>query len=88
MPMPVDVELTYKDGSKELHNLPLNLMFGAKQQEDPNIPQIQHEPWLWTRTTYVFSSDKKITDIAEVNIDPSKRLADVDRRNNTLKLNW
>ncbi len=88
MPMPVDVELTYKDGSKELHYLPLNLMFGAKQQEDTKISQIQHEPWLWTRTTYVFSTDKKITDIIEVNIDPSKRLADVDRRNNTLKLNW
>ena len=52
------------------------------------VPQVTHEPWLWTRTTYVFSTDRKITDITEVNIDPSKRLADVDRRNNALKLNW
>ena len=88
LPMPVDVEVSFKDGTKELHYIPLNLMFGAKQQEDFKVPQTTHEPWLWTRTTYVFSTDKKITDITEVNIDASKRLADVDRRNNTLKLNW
>ena len=86
--MPVDVEITFKNGNKELHYIPLNLMFGTKQQEDSTVPQITHEPWLWTRTTYVFSTDKKITDITEVNIDASKRLADADRRNNTLKLNW
>ena len=88
MPMPVDVEVTYKDGTKELHYIPLNLMFGAKQQEDNKILQTTHESWLWTRPTYIFSTDRKITDITEVNIDASKRLADVDRRNNTLKLNW
>ncbi|HQY17764.1 MAG TPA: M1 family metallopeptidase, partial [Ferruginibacter sp.] len=34
MPMPVDIEVTYKDGSKEMHNVPLNLMYGAKKNEN------------------------------------------------------
>jgi hypothetical protein len=31
MPMPIDVKLTFKDGSTEWHYVPLNLMFGEKR---------------------------------------------------------
>ncbi len=83
IPMPIDVLITYKDGSKEWHYLPLNLMFGNKLQED-KTPRIIHEEWRWTHPTYSFSIERKITDIKTVEIDPSYRMADINRVNNKL----
>jgi len=40
-PMPVEVVVTYKDGTSELHYMPLDLMLGAKQQEG-TLKQINH----------------------------------------------
>ena len=88
MPMPIDVQVKYKDGSKEMHYIPLNLMYGQKENEDTTMKRTVHDEWRWAHPTYVFETDRKIFDIAEVNIDPSQRLADVDKRNNVLKINW
>jgi hypothetical protein len=83
MPMPIDVLITYKDGSKEWHYIPLNLMFANKLAED-NIPRIIHEEWLWTHPSYSFNIDKKIADIKSIEIDPSFKMADVNRVNNKI----
>lgn len=88
MPMPIDLQLTFKDGSKELHYVPLNLMYGEKPAEDPAIPRKVYDAWKWTNETYVVETDKRLTDITTVEIDPSQRMADVDRRNNKLELKW
>jgi hypothetical protein len=88
LPMPVDVQLSFKDGSKELHYIPLNLMYGAKPVEDANIKRTVHEEWKWTHPTYILETNRRLFDLLEVNIDPSLRMADVDRRNNVLKINW
>jgi hypothetical protein len=88
MPMPIDVQLTFKDGSKELHYMPLNLMYGEKPAEDASVKRIVHEEWRWTHPTYVFETDHKIFDLSAVEIDPTERMADVDRRNNVLKIQW
>ncbi|MCW3119475.1 MAG: family metallopeptidase, partial [Chitinophagaceae bacterium] len=71
MPMPVDLQLTFKDGTKELHYVPLNLMYGEKPVEDPTIPRKVYEAWKWTSESYVVETDKKLTDITTVEIDPS-----------------
>jgi hypothetical protein len=34
------------------------------------------------------TSKRKLTEILHVEIDPSKRLADIDRSNNKLELKW
>ena len=88
MPMPIDVQITLKDGSKELHYIPLNLMYGEKPVEDASIPRKVYEPWKWTHGSYVIESDKKFRDFVTVEIDPSLRLADIDRKNNKLELKW
>ncbi|HET9055778.1 MAG TPA: M1 family metallopeptidase [Chitinophagaceae bacterium] len=88
MPMPVDVELTFKDGSKELHYVPMYLMFGQKTAESANIPRKIYEAWRWTHPTYVIETDKKIVNLKTVEIDPSKQMADIERGNNKLELNW
>ena len=86
MPMPIDMQLTFKDGSTETHYMPLNLMFGTKPAETPN--RIVHEEWKWTHPTYIVEFKHKLTDVKRVEIDPSKRMADVDQKNNILQLNW
>ena len=88
MPMPVDLQLSFKDGSKEMHHIPLNLMLSSKIAENKSVLNFTHEPWKWTHPTYIVESDRKLFDLNEVSIDPSQRLADIDKRNNVLKIQW
>ena len=87
MPMPIDMQFTFKDGSTEMHYVPLNLMFGAKPADNATN-RIVHEEWKWTHPTYIVELKHKLTDVKKVEIDPSKRMADVDQKNNILQLNW
>ena len=85
MPMPIDFQLTFKDGTTELHYVPLNLMFGQKPPEDRST-RIVHEEWKWTHPTYIIESKRSLRDLKRAEIDPSQRMADVDRGNNLLEL--
>ena len=88
MPMPIDLQITFKDGTKELHYVPMNLMYGEKPVENPAIPRKIYEPWKWTHYTYTIETSRKLADFTTVEIDPSLRLADVERKNNKLELKW
>jgi hypothetical protein len=88
IPMPIDVLIEYKDGTKEIAYIPLNAMFGQKPQEDQNIPRTIFEPWKWTHPTYSFSLNKKISTMKVIEIDASKRMADVEQKNNRLVIPW
>lgn len=81
MPMPTDVVITYKDGTKEVHYMALRMMRGEKPAET-NDKRIVHEDWPWTNPSYELSVDRPISDIVSVVIDPSGRMADVDKENN------
>jgi len=82
-PMPIDILIIYKDGTKELHYVPLNIMYGEKQPET-NLATFVHEPWKWTHPTYDLALPKGVSLIKEIVIDPSKRLADINDKNNDL----
>jgi hypothetical protein len=88
VPMPIDVLLQYKDGSKELAYIPLYSMFGIKPEEDKKIPRFVYEPWKWTNPSYEFEVNHKLTDLRLIEIDASHRMADVNRNNNRLELKW
>ena len=88
MPMPVDLQLTYNDGSTEMFYVPLNLMYGNKPNENKAQKREILESWKWTHPTYIVEMKRRLTEIKRVDIDPSKRMADLDRKNNTLELNW
>jgi hypothetical protein len=88
MPMPIDLQLTFKDGSTETHYVPLNLMFGEKLNENANQKREVHEAWRWTHPTYIVEFKRRLLDVKAAEIDPSKRMADIDRKNNLLELNW
>jgi hypothetical protein len=83
MPMPVDVLVTYKDGSQEMHYIPLSLMYGEKPAEG-TTPRFVHPEWKWTHPEYAFPITKGIQDIRSIEIDPSQRLADVNKANNKI----
>lgn len=83
MPMPIDVVITYKDGTSEMHYIPLNLMYGEKKAENA-IARKVHEPWRWTHPEYTFTIDKKISDLKIIEIDPTKRMADINPANNKI----
>jgi hypothetical protein len=85
MPMPIDLQLSFKDGTKELHYIPMYLMFGQKPQEYPSIPRKVYEHWKWTHDTYTIETNRKITDLTAIEIDPTRRLADVERKDNMMK---
>ena len=88
MPMPIDLKITFKDGSSELHYIPLDLMFGSKRNEDPSIKRADYLPWKWTHPQFEIETTRRLTDIISVEIDPSQRMADLERRNNKIELNW
>ncbi|STE54900.1 M1 family metallopeptidase [Empedobacter falsenii] len=81
--MPIDLLVEYTDGSKELFYIPLREMRGEKPTE--NLVEYQGakrtilEDWFWTKPTY----DVKVSkEVKQVTIDPTKRLADVNDKNN------
>ena len=82
MPMPIDLQLSMSDGSKEIHYIPMYLMFGRKPVEFSAIPRLLHEDWKWTHPTYIVETNRKLADISAIEIDPTQRMADVNRSNN------
>jgi hypothetical protein len=88
VPMPIDLQLTFKDGSTEMHYIPMNLMFGEKPAEHPDQRREVHAEWKWTHPTYIVEFKHRLTDLKVAEIDPTKRMADVERKNNLLELTW
>jgi hypothetical protein len=76
MPMPIDLSVTYNDGTKEDFYIPLQMMRGEK----PTSAKIISD-WAWAMPTYTFEANKTVK---SVEIDPSQMMADVNRENNTL----
>lgn len=84
MPMPLDILVTYKDGSQELIYIPLVMMRGEKEAEAwyGEVKRTVLEDWPWTNEEYTFTLDKNPKNIDRIVIDPSYRVADIDRKNN------
>ncbi len=74
MPMPMDVTVTYADGSTEVFNIPLRMMRGNKPTKATVL-----KDWTWAHPSYSFSVKK---DIKKIEIDSSQLMADVNRKNN------
>ncbi len=85
MPMPLDIVVTYKKGKlteiKTFH-IPLEIMRGHKADEMLNGTQTVLPDWKWTHPVYEMNIPIKYNDIEKIEIDPSLRLADIDREDN------
>ncbi len=74
MPMPLDILVTYTDGSTEDFYIPLQMMRGEKPTSATLI-----KDWAWAYPTYTFETSKTI---ASVQIDPKNLMADINKDNN------
>lgn len=79
MPMPLDFEVEYTDGTKQRFHIPLRMMYGSK----PTSATILKD-WAWAYPTYEFTIDKVKASINSVTIDPDGFMADVNRDNNKM----
>ncbi|MEY4051498.1 MAG: hypothetical protein RIR64_483 [Bacteroidota bacterium] len=84
-PMPIEVLVTYKDGTSELHYIPLDLMLGTKPAEG-SVNRILHTEWQWVAPNYTFESSKPLSALKSIEIDPSQRMPDINRSNNKLEI--
>ncbi|WP_215224719.1 M1 family metallopeptidase [Echinicola shivajiensis] len=82
MPMPVDLVITYQNGSQEMVYLPLVIQRGSKPEEAGMPKRIKTQRWPWTNITTEVVLEKDISDIKSIEIDPSQRMADINRENN------
>lgn len=85
MPAPLEVLVTYKDGSSELHYIPLDLMLASKAPEGKGT-RIVHPEGKWVQPTYTFETTKPLSALKSIEIDPSYRLPDINRTNNKLEI--
>lgn len=81
--MPIDLLVEYTDGSKELFYIPNLELRGEKTAEDlelyKGVKRTILKPWAWTQPHYSVPVSKEVK---TAEIDPTKRLADVDDSNN------
>lgn len=88
MPMPIDLLVTYKDSTRALHYIPVSLTYGSKKRENVAVPFTEHAAWGWLQPAYTLSIKGRLTDVSKLEIDPSGRMTDINRKNNVLELKW
>lgn len=82
MPMPLEVLVNYKDGTSEIHYIPIALMRGEK--ENPySINWSVHKDWSWARPEYKLILKRPKSEIIDLFVDPAYYMADINRDNNT-----
>lgn len=79
MPMPIDLQVTYADGSTDLFYIPLQMMRGEKPTEKSTTLL---KDWAWAYPTYELMLPNK-KKVSKIEIDPSGHMADVELDNNT-----
>jgi len=83
MPMPIEVEVSYDDFSTDSYYIPLSIMRGEKVSSSDNL--ILLEDWEWVNESYNINIDIQKKNIKKIVIDPSGKMADVDKSNNILE---
>jgi len=82
MPMPIDLKVVLKNGEVKWINIPLRGMRGEKTAEPAMESYLVADDWPWTFPSYELMLEDQIHEIESIEIDPSKRMADIDRSNN------
>ena len=86
MPMPIDLVITYTDGKQETVYLPLVIQRGEKPLENGMPERVATQRWPWTNPNTEILLPKAKSSIKSLEIDPSGRLADINRENNRIEL--
>ena len=83
IPMPIEIEVLYEDLSTDIYYIPLSIMRGEK--DNSNGKFIILEDWEWVNESYQIDLDDSDKKIKKIEINPSGKLADVDKTNNTIE---
>lgn len=84
MPMPLELEVIYSDDTKELFYVPNPLMRWEKPATS-GAKRTVLKPWDWGVPSFTFEVSKPKATIKSIQIDPSNRMADVNKENNSVK---
>ena len=85
--MPIDLQVFKADSMYQFYSIPLDVMRGAKTQDDDAVKIQTQKPWFWTNPLYTLEIETPLSDILAISIDASDRLLDFDKTNNQLFLN-
>ena len=80
IPMPIELVVSFSDGTSEMYYIPNDLLFGYKKF-DADVNYM--EPWNWASSQYEFKVEG-LKKIIKIEIDPSKRLADFNQSDNII----
>ena len=82
IPMPIEVVVSFEDGSSDMYYIPNDLLHGYKTFKNEVYLM---KPWNWASAEYEFEvqGNKKVS---KVEIDPSKRIADVNQMDNSVEI--
>lgn len=82
MPMPLDINVTFADGSSEVYYIPLRMMRWEKPALNPQNRTVL-EDWAWAFPTYRFDIPASKGKVSGIVIDDSGLMADIDQSNNS-----
>ncbi|MDM1406941.1 M1 family metallopeptidase [Myroides sp. DF42-4-2] len=80
--MPLDILVTYQDGSMETFYVPYTSMMWNKPNQYIEYERTILEGWGWAQPDYKFIIPKPKNTIKSILIDPSQFMADVNQENN------
>ena len=81
MPMPIDLYVTYEDGTQESFYIPLQMARGEKPNPYPTLKRTVADDWAWAYPTYTLEIENGKT-IKTMMIDATQRMADINPENN------
>ena len=83
IPMPIEIEVLYEDLSTDIYYIPLSIMRGKKDNSNGKL--ILLEDWEWVNESYQIDLDDSDKKIKKIEINPSGKLADVNKSNNIIE---
>ena len=90
MPMPIDLEVEYTDGTKESFYIPLRMMSFVKENPSRSFGTVMKRTvlsdWTWGNPNYEFTISAPKNTIKKIIIDPIGLMADVKKDNNVYEL--
>lgn len=81
IPMPIELQVKYNDGTSEMVYIPLQMMRYNKPAGKDTSRTIASR-WAWAHPTYELTLNKPLAQVSSIEIDNSGLMADVDRSNN------
>ena len=86
MPMPIDLQVEYIDGTIESFYIPLRMLFFEKANPYPSIKRTVLNDWPWANPKYQLTILKPKSCFKKITIDPSGLMADVKQQNNSYEV--